>query len=360
MRFFMLIKWLHNSGAPKMFMWLANALAKQGHEVMVCTYQNQYAGNLSPSIKHIDFTNEQQGFYGKIKRIRQIIRDFDADVSISFLLDANVYNTFACYGLRTKSVICERNDPFKPHYYKLKFWKPWFRFADGAVFQLPKVAEYYSNIKKNTAIIPNPIIDKDNIVCNPIDLRRKRVVTHGRLDNEQKRHDVLINAFAMLHRDFPEYTLSIYGKDDDESKKNETALKTQITESELEDCAILEGETMTPKESIKDSMLWVMTSDFEGIPNSLIEAMSMGLPCISTDCSPGGARFLIQNGVNGYLVKRGDAFALYEKMRFLIQNPQEAIRIGEEAMNIKHVYNEEHIINMWIKYLKELCKWKKQ
>lgn len=355
MKIFMLIKWLHNSGAPKMFMWLANVLANQEHEVMVCTYQNQYAGNLSPSIKHIDYTNEQLGFCGKIKRIRQIIRDFDADVSISFLLDANVYNTFACYGLRTKSVICERNDPFKPGYYKLKFWKPWFRLSDGAVFQLPKVAEYYSNIKGHTAVIPNPIIDKDNIDCLPIERRKKRIVTHGRLDIEQKRHDILIKAFAMFHKEFPDFTLSIYGKDNDKTRKNENALKSLIKELGVESSVRLEGESLMPKESIKDAMLWVLTSDFEGIPNSLIEAMSMGLPCISTDCSPGGARFLIHNGVNGYLVRKGDAFALYEKMRFLIENPQEAVRIGKEAMNIKHVYNEEHIISMWITYLKKMC-----
>lgn len=356
MKVLMLIKWLHNSGAPKMFTWLANSLVEQGIDVTVLTYldYNGETVTLSNRVNHIHVSLNKVGLLGKIYRVRKCVKELRPDISISFLLDANVYNMFACCGLETKSVICERNDPFKPHYYKLKFWKPWFRLANGAVFQLPQVADYYSNIKNKTAIIPNPIIDRDNIMCLPIGMRKSRIVTHGRLDIEQKRHDVLIKAFALLHKEFPDYYLSIYGKDDDESGKNRKALKNLITKLELDDSVRLEGETLTPKESIKDAMLWVMTSDFEGIPNSLIEAMSMGLPCISTDCSPGGARFLIKDGINGYLVNRADVDALYVKMRYLIMNPQEANRIGNEGKNIKYTYPEKRVVSMWLKYLRSI------
>lgn len=352
----MLIKWLHNSGAPKMFTWLANGLAEQGHNVTVYTYQQHDDDTVkfSNKVHHIHKSLDNAVFLEKIKCVRNVIKEQDPDISISFLLDANVYNMFACYGLRTKSVVCERNDPFKPHYYKLKFWKPWFRLADGAVFQLPKVAEYYSNIKKHTAVIPNPIIDRDNIKCLPIEKRNKRIVTHGRLDIEQKRHDILIKAFAKLHKEFPEYTLSIYGKDDSGKRKNERMLKALIDELGLEKSVKLEGETKTPKESIRDAILWVMTSDFEGIPNALIEAMSIGLPCVATDCRPGGARLLIKDGVNGYIVRKGDISALYEKMRYIILNADEAEKIGKNAIEIRNTFNENNIIQMWVKYLQEL------
>ena len=347
----MLIKWLHNSGAPKMFMWLANSLAERGHEVLICTYQNQYEGTLSPLVKHLDFTNEKRGFFGRIKRIRRIVREYDADVSISFLLDANVYNMFACYGLKTKSIVCERNDPFKPHYWKLKFWKPWFRLADGAVFQLPKVAEYYSCIKGETAVIPNPIIKKEMTDCMPFAIRGNRIVTHGRLDIEQKRQDILIMAFALLHEEYPDYTLSIYGGGE---KRNRKKLETLISMLQLADVVRLEGETLKPEEVIKDAKIWVMTSDFEGIPNALIEAMSVGLPCVATDCSPGGARLLIDDGKNGFVVPRGNHRAVYGKMKYLIEHADEAERMGKEASHIAERFAPEDIIKQWESYCKRL------
>lgn len=65
---------------------------------------------------------------------------------------------------------------------------------------------------------------------------------------------------------------------------------------------------------MSDSKMYVLSSDFEGIPNSLLEAMSIGMPVVSTDCSPGGARLLIENGVNGLLVKTGNSGELASAM----------------------------------------------
>lgn len=351
MRIFMLIKWLHNSGAPKMFMWLANTFAKRGHDVMVCTYHNHYEGMLSPLVKHVDFTDEERGFWGRIKRIRGIVKEFDADVSISFLLDANVYNMFACYRLRTKSIVCERNDPFKPHYWKLKFWKPWFRLADGAVFQLPKVAEYYSCIKGETVVIPNPIIERPHERCLPFSEREKIIVAHGRIDIEQKRQDLLIMAFALLHHVFPDYILSIYGSGND---KDVAKVKDLVSQLKLSSSVRLEGETKNPLEAIKNARVWVMTSDFEGIPNALIEAMSIGLPCVATDCSPGGARLLIDNEKNGFVVPRGDYRAVYQKMRYLIEHTDEAEKMGMEALHIAERFVPEDIAKQWESYCKKI------
>ncbi len=155
MKIFMLISFLDYSGAPTMFLWVAEELRKKGNDVVICTYNNiRYDVQLADGIKWIDFTPENKGFVGKITKIRQLIKKYKADVSISFQLDANVYNILACSGLKTKSVVCERNDPYKPGYWKLKLFKPLFRFANGAVFQLPKAREYYSNVKVPTVITP--------------------------------------------------------------------------------------------------------------------------------------------------------------------------------------------------------------
>lgn len=352
MKIFMLIKWLHYSGAPKMFAWVANSLADKGHDVTVFTFMECEKGvALSPNIRHIHKNLENVGLIGKIRNIRAAIKEIDPDVSISFLLDANVYNMFACYGLRTKSVVCERNDPFKPGYYKLKFWKPWFRLADGAVYQLPKVAKYYSNIKGKTAVIPNPVLCKSDIVVRPFAERKKEIVTLGRIDLFQKRHDVLVKAFAIFHKSHPDYTLVIYGDGD---KKDTDALKALIEELGVSHAVNLAGVTHNPQESIKDSALFALSSDFEGIPNALIEAMSIGLPCISTDCRPGGAAFLIENGVNGYVVPAGDTEQFAERMSAMVTDPGLMDVMSKESLKISERLSEGRIADMWNEYVESL------
>ena len=354
MKIFMLIRFLDYSGAPTMFMWVAEAMRNLGHNVVVCTYGNiQKDIKLADGIQWIDFTNEKRGFIGIVRRVRNLIKEYNADVSISFQLDANVYNILACRGLKTKSVVCERNDPYKPGYYKLKFFKPLFRIANGAVFQLPKARDYYDNIKVPTAVIPNPIVAKSDIRCESYRNRKPIIVTHGRLDIFQKRQDVLIDAFAMVTKEYPEYQLRIYGSQwpgtDDEER-----LRTQIKRLGLEEKALLMGVSKQPQEDIKDAMIWVSTSDFEGISNALIDAMSIGMPCVATDCSPGGAAFLICDKENGLLVKRGDAHSVYEGIKYMIEHPQDADAMGHKATEIANILDSEKIKRQWENYLHSL------
>lgn len=348
----MLIKRLRYSGAYKMFMWLAKQLADSGHDVTVMTFMPNDVESLSGNITWIKKDDlEHKNILKKIYCIRKEIDRINPDVSISFLLDANVYNIFACLGLKTKSVVCERNDPFKPGYKALKFWKSWFRFADGAVYQLPKVAEYYNNIKSPTAIIPNPVLCKSDIEIKSFKNRDDKICVLGRYDIFQKRHDILIQAFNIFAKKHPEYKLYFYGDGPDADK-----MRNLIKELNLKHSVILAGVTNNPQEVLTSSKMYVMTSDFEGIPNSLIEAMSIGLPCISTDCRPGGAALLIEDGVNGFLVPQGDYKFIAEKMLWLCDNPDKADDIGNKAKEISNRFSEEVITAEWIKYLKSICK----
>lgn len=342
----MVIKKLRYSGAYKMFIWLAEALSERGHDITVCTYMRNEVHSLQPGIKWVHTDLEGRNILLQLNYVRRELKKANADLSISFLLDANILNILACMGLKTKSVVCERNDPFKPHYTKLKIAKPLFKQADGAVFQLPKVAEYYDNIKGHTAVIPNPVLCKTNVSIKRYKERDNIIVTLGRLDIFQKRHDILIKAFSLFHFRHPEFKLLIYGDGSDEKQ-----IRTLISKLGLEDKVLLKGVTSTPLEVIAKAKIFVLSSDFEGIPNALIEAMSIGLPCISTDCRPGGAKILIQEGKNGYIVNAGDYEALAEKMCFLVENPNAAEAVGAEAVKIKDTFSESNIITKWIDYL---------
>lgn len=349
MKVLMVIKKLRYSGAYKMFIWLATNLAEHGFDVTVFTYMKNDVESLHPKILWIKDDFEDQNMILPCMKLRKIIKNQDPDCSISFLLDANIINTIACLGLRTKSVICERNDPFKPHYYKLKIVKPLFRLANGAVFQLDKVRRYYSMINAPIAVIPNPVWNYAQIDVKPFSERNNEIVTLGRIDIFQKRHDVLIKAFSILHKLYPQYKLRIFG---DGPFSDITKIKELIKDLKLENDVFLAGVTPHPRDAIKDAKIFVLSSDFEGIPNALIEAMSIGMPCLSTDCSPGGASLLIDDGINGYLVPTKDVSLLAEKMIHMIENEDICDRIGNNAKMIINKFTEKSILEKWVDYLK--------
>lgn len=345
------IRSLNYGGASKMFLWLAENLASKKHDVTIITF-TPIADNvgLSDKYKTIQLKLPKITVPFNIIKLSTILKRHKPDISISFGLEANVYNTFACLGLKTKSVICERNDPFLSKNKALKFWKPCFKLVDGAVWQLEKVHEFYKNVKTKTTVIPNPVV-LDDFTCDAIEKRIDGFVTHSRLDLFQKRQDVLIKAFALFHKSYPEYKLYIYGTGPDKE-----IIENLIKSKKLDNVVKLKGMTSHPLQDISKYKFYILTSDFEGIPNSLIEAMSVGLPCIATDCSPGGAAFLIKDGFNGLLAKRTDPVDLCKKMSYLTENHKMAEALGYNARSIKEEFNPNKIINMWEKYLLTLLK----
>ena len=349
MKILMIIRELHYSGAPKVFLWLAKSLSNRGHAVIIYTFGRESNIEIPKNVEYIAEDLSGYNTLLKILHIRRKIRSINANVSISFLLDANVFNILSCINFRTKSVVCERNDPFKPGYYKLKILKPIFSLADSAVFQLPRVANYYDNIKRNTTIIPNPVFNIDKGGVNEFSKRDNTIVALGRLDNFQKRFDVLLHAFKIFVKDHPEYRLIIYGDGPDES-----FLRKMADDLGMMGMVRFAGKTETPLASIKTAKIFVLSSDFEGIPNSLIEAMALGLPCVSTDCSPGGASFLIENGINGLIVERGNFQKLASAISTLVSDPHLADRIGNNARDVCKKFSEESVIEMWDAFLNNI------
>lgn len=349
----MLMQFLDYSGAPTMFMWVAEALHKRGHQVTICTYKTLRNDiKMSDGIKWIDLTPKKLGVLGCVREIRSLIGSLDPDVSISFQLNANIINMLACYGKNTKSVVCERNDPYRRGK-TLQILKPLFKMADGAVFQLPGAREYYNNIKVPVAIIPNPFVAKTDIRCESHDKRKHVIATHGRLDIVQKRQDLLIEAFAMFVKQYPDYQLQIYGSQWPGSDDN-IRLEQQIEDLGLQNSAHLMGVSNKPQQDIKSAMMWVSTSDFEGISNAMMDAMAIGIPVVVTDCSPGGAAFMIKNKENGLLVERGNAKAVYEGMLYIAEHPEEADRMGMKATEIEENFDGDKIAMQWESYLTSL------
>ena len=104
---------------------------------------------------------------------------------------------------------------------------------------------------------------------------------------------------------------------------------------------------------LANGALYAFSSDWEGLPNALLEAMALGLPVVATDCPCGGPRTVIQNEVNGLLVPIKNPKALEDGINRLIENPEFAEALGREAKKICEQLNGPAIIDQWRKYIEK-------
>jgi len=355
---------MNNGGAERVMSILVNELHHRGHKViLVNDYQFPNEYHIEPEVEHhyIDgsFENKEGSTWKRnVKRIRflrRICKARGVDVVLSFISDANFRAILSTLGLKTKNVISVRIDPARAYRSKKKalIAKVLYSIADGCVFQTQKAKNWYpQSIQRHSRVILNPVSDMFyNADGNPGS--ENRIVTSGRL-SMQKRFDVLIEAFSKIHSQFPSYILEIYGEG--ELKRE---LQSQIDSLQLQDSAFLKGRSEHIDEDIKNASLFVLSSDFEGLPNSLMEAMALGLPCISTDCDGGGATALINDRKNGIIVKIDDPIGLAESLKEILENDGFRLAIGEEAKKRAGEFKTSVIINKWEQYLEEVCVGKK-
>ena len=156
----------------------------------------------------------------------------------------------------------------------------------------------------------------------------------------------MLQGFALFVRKHPEYYLKLYGKGEDEDNIKKLAQNLGI-----EDKVYLMGISNNPMKDICNSEIFIITSDYEGISNALLEAMAIGMPCISTDSPPGGARMLIQNKVNGQLIPVGDYKALEQAMCNYVEDKEFAFLCGQNAKNVIEKFHPTRILNKWEDYL---------
>ena len=175
----------------------------------------------------------------------------------------------------------------------------------------------------------------------------------GRLDS-QKNYSMAIEAIRILKEEYPNIHLDIFGKGG-----YEQTIKQEIAEKNVGDNVSLKGWTQNAVKELCEHDLYLMTSDFEGMPNALMEAMAVGLPCISTDCETGPSD-LIDNGVNGLLVPVGDAVALTEAIKLVIEMSKEKrIEMGKLAKEkMQENFNNKAIASKWEELLNKLIEGK--
>ena len=342
-------------GAERVISLLSNELSARGHEVAIYvtkpTTQSVYP--LDSSVK---LCSEKKigSMTDVLKNIRIFVKKFDPDVVVPFMTYQCIYTMLALAFTKYPVVVCERNDPHlvdgvrpgKLHYILRDIA---FQMSKGAVFQTDGAKEYFpSSIQKKSTVILNPLCEKDLLDVYEGE-RENRIVNVGRL-SKQKNQALLISAFSDIAQDFPEMVLEIYG--DGEEKEYLQRLASDLN---VADRVHFMGTVKGVSQHIKNAKIFAFTSDHEGMPNALAEAMSLGLACVSTDCSPGGARMIIDDNVNGRLVNIGDRKAFADALRDLCSNDEYARKLGDEAVLIRDKLRLDKIVDNWEDYLSSLA-----
>jgi len=317
--------------------------------LMICsgrTIKKEY------DLSKIPYTIVSGGLYNKISRIRNELKRIRPDVLVTMGVPGALFDVPACAGLDIKHIISERNDP--AHFGGSTITRIVSRLlmqkADGFVFQTKDAQSFYGGeIATRSVVVPNPLFIGDNYPDTQYaGEREKTIVTTGRL-NKQKNHPLLIRAFKRIAEEFPEYKLIIYGEGPE--RQND---ETLISELGLQERVLLPGTINDVPAKIYKSSLYVLSSDFEGMPNALMEAMALGLPCISTDCPCGGPRDLTTDGKDCLLVPVGDEDALADAMRKVLSNERFAKELGKNAMKIRERLSLDKVCRQWYEYLQNI------
>ncbi len=246
------------------------------------------------------------------------------------------------YGIQPV-LVSERNDPSSYPIWLQKIILFLYRHAHGVICQNEYVKNYYikHGFKMPLSVLPNPV-DFKHIPTGTSLVKRREIVTVGRL-NPQKNQALLIDAFSEISAKYPEYTLKIYGVG---PLKN--ILQQRIKELNLENRIFLMGTKKRVMSDVQQSDIFVLSSDFEGFPNVLIEAMASGMPVISSDFPTGVARKLIKNGENGYLFPVGDKAALVQALTKMLSCPDQWKHMGQRNHQIAQQYTAEKVAAGWL------------
>lgn len=218
----------------------------------------------------------------------------------------------------------------------------------NAVFQTGNAAMAYKKLNK-TIIIPNLIDDDKLPEIADWASRSNKVISLGRYELE-KNQKLLIRAFASTHVAYPQYILELYG--DGELAKDMAEL---IRKLDAEDYITLKSSVLDVFGTMNAAKIYVCSSDTEGYPNALLEAMAMGMACVSTECG-GSIRDMINDGVSGLIVPVGDAESMSKALISLMKNDNMAREMANRAIAVRERNSKERIIDDWSSFFCEVLR----
>lgn len=334
-------------GAGKMMIHVAGICARE--------YKHVYAVALNPDDPICTIDNGVKflptigihgsglkGRYKTIKAIRSVVKKIKPDILVTFVSEEAFCSRIATLGMRNLIVVsAERGNPYADKKYVGMAIRWAFNISDWCFFQLEHAMAFYGNhIVKKSFVIPNAAFFNGTLGSHKA--KRKTIVTAGRFVPE-KGFEYLIEAFKIVYEKYPEYHLIIHG---DGFMKNE--YKLLVSKLGLTDVVEFPGYSNDVAAAFTNEEIFALPSLAEGIPNILIEALLVGIPTVSTDCLPGGPRFLTDNGKNGIIVPVANKEALADGIIKLIEDKELYRKFEEEGPKIINKLSLDVVEKQWI------------
>jgi len=280
--------------------------------------------------------------------LRRALAETGADCVVSFTDQINIHCGLALAGLRIRHLASVQIDP---HLCSLDTkWRVLRRLVYPRIDRIVSASSGSDSAltwlpSRKRCVIHNPLPPLPPASCDAgrpdiLDAGKKWILAVGRLTS-QKGHDILLRSFHEICSQFPEWNIVILG----EGGRRDDLIRLADSLS-IRDRVVLPG-------AVRDVFPWyfacdlfVLPSRFEGFGNVLAEAMSCGLPVISTDC-PSGPGEIVQHGVDGQLVPADDPQTLAQAMTSLMADASLRKRLGEKARKVVNRFSLPRIAGQW-------------
>ena len=361
-------------GAERVTSLLANQFCKRGWEVEILFFRDRLIFyGLDSRIRVVVIGEEchSNTMWRKVLWLRNHVKQMKTDVVIPFRVSVYCTTILSLLGLSVPIVASERIDPRISDSYWTLLRKLLLPFVNHLVVQTHYIKSYYPTfIQKKTTVIPNPV--RDEVFKSPSGLqvqgenalnsvkssttpmegmgqeKLNRIISVGRL-YPQKNQDMMIRAFAKIADEFPYWQLVIYGEGPLRAE-----LEFLVSCFKLQNRVLLPGRTEHVIEELRKSKIFCMSSDYEGMSNSMIEAICVGLPVISTKVS--GTEEMIIDGKNGFLVEKDDEEEMARCFQVIIGSEElrEYFSINNKELATR--FKTESIVNQWESLLNSIVK----
>ncbi len=337
---------LGSGGAERVLSVLSKSFSDEFDEVeYILWLHDPVFYKIDDRVKILDISQEvgSGNLFRKMIWFRRYVKKKEPDLILSFLYPWSMTVIFSLLFTTFKIVVAERQDPRIVRGGTPIRWlrSLMYRRVNGIIVQTEANSKSY---KGDIKVIYNPVsISKDMVGKAIRSSKKKLIVSVGRLI-PQKNHYLMISAFAEFYKTHPEYQLVIYG----DGNLNETLLRFASSLG-IGDIVHMLGRKKDVIDRIMIAQAFVLSSEYEGMPNALLEAMCIGLPCISTKVS--GASDLIMSGINGILVEQNNVHEMAQAMSYIIDHDTEREKMSYEAIKVYDKLDQEMICRKWIDYI---------
>ena len=347
---------LGKGGAERVTLNLLQYFRKLNYEVVLVTSRvvvdeyelpddiNRY---VTDSFKKNSLLGRLAFVFKRHKFLKKIWQKEKPDYIVSFIGKMNVFALMTAKKFKIPVYVSVRSDPKEEYRSKILYFlmKHYFKQAAGIIVQTQEAKEYFGEkFAYKTTVLPNSLAD--NFMKERFEGKRKNeIVTVGRVD-ANKNHEMLIRAFYDIHEQYQDMKLRIFG-DSVQGDNTRKTLESLTEELGIAKKVIFEGRQTGIADKIYESRIFVLTSNYEGMPNALLEAMSLGLAVISTDCPCGGPREVIEDGKNGLLIPVRNKSALVDALKRILDNEELEESLGINAHKIQEELNPERVNKMW-------------